>query len=304
MKTGVICTEHCYLHSGPGEDPERNRNGVEDEIFAGWAVRTLDENAVNGWIRVETHYGYEGYIPERAVCCCDEEELKRRQDKERFFRIGIGEADLLSEPKVQGLPLELMIKGSLVERLEKDLEDGWVRVRTAAGREGYTRSWYLEERRDNDRYFLDTKAEDPHKKRFFAYQEAILNGDEEAIRNAVIQSAERYLGTQYRWGGKSSQGLDCSGLVFMSYLEQGILLHRDAGMPEEYPMHEITEEELKKGDVIFFPGHVTIYMGDGRYIHSTAHIGDGCVTVNSLDPAGERYRKDLEGKITGYGSIF
>ena len=85
-----ICpNETIYLHSGPGEAPDRNQNGVEDEIFAGWAVRSLDEKAENGWIRVETHYGYEGYIPVTAVRWCELAELNERQDRTRFFRIGI-----------------------------------------------------------------------------------------------------------------------------------------------------------------------------------------------------------------------
>ncbi len=302
--TGICIAEHLFLQSGPGETADTNMNSVEDEIFSGWAVRSLDEPETNGWIKIETHYGYEGYVPADSVRWCTRAELEERQDKERFFRIAIGEADLLSEPKVQGVPLELMIKDAVVEVLETGIEDGWAKIRTASGKEGFTREFYLCERKDDDRYLLDTDVDDPHKKRFFAYQEAVLEADEEALREAVVQSALKYLGTQYRWGGKSSQGLDCSGLVFMSYLEQGVLLHRDAGMPEEYPMHEIQKEELKKGDLIFFPGHVTIYMGDGKFIHSTAFTGDGRVTINSLDPESPLYRKDLEGKIEGYGSLF
>ena len=46
-----------------------------------------------------------------------------------------------------------------------------------------------------------------------------LQAWEQALRHALTNSALRYLGTQYRWAGKSSQGVDCSGLLFLSYME-------------------------------------------------------------------------------------
>ena len=50
--------------------------------------------------------------------------------------------------------------------------------------------------------------------------------------------------------------------------------------------------------------HVAVYMGGGRYIHSTAKNGSDGVVINSLDPAHEDFRPDLPEKITAIGSIF
>ncbi len=90
----------------------------------------------------------------------------------------------------------------------------------------------------------------------------------------------------------------------MSYLENGVLIYRDAAVRPEYPVREVLRGELKAGDLIFFPGHVAMYLGGGRYIHSTAYAKNAGVTVNSLYPEDADYREDLAGKITGCGSVF
>lgn len=297
---GIVTSEHCYIRHAPGSSENENQSGIEDEIFSGWAVRIFQETEKNGWVKIETHYGYTGYIRKSEIRLTEKEELQKRQDKERFFHMGIAAADLLDQPKVQGLPEEFILKDAIVELLEKEKTDGWSRIRTAAGREGYVHTRYLVERKDDDGYLLEGWGEALYFRRHF--QNQVL--DEETFRESLALSAKSYLGVQYRWGGKSSQGLDCSGLVFMSYLENGVLIYRDAKIMPEYPMNEVSREELKMGDLIFFPGHVAMYLGDRRYIHSTAFKDNACVTINSLDPANELYRDDLAHRITGYGSIF
>ncbi|MFR6589932.1 MAG: hypothetical protein ACLURV_07130 [Gallintestinimicrobium sp.] len=55
--------------------------------------------------------------------------------------------------------------------------------------------------------------------------------------------------------------------------------------------------------ICFFPGHVAIYLGNGRIIHATGHPESSCVTVNSLWEA-SRYREDLKNSLCAAGSIF
>lgn len=59
-------------------------------------------------------------------------------------------------------------------------------------------------------------------------------------------------------------GIDCSGLVSMAYLLCGISIYRDARIVEGFPIREIDRGDMKPGDLLFFPGHVAMYLGDGR----------------------------------------
>ena len=301
---GVITAEHTYLRSGMEESDGRNRTGIEDEIFAGWAIRILQENPAKDFVKVETHYGYTGYVDQRDFRRVTRKELEQRQDKERFLRIQTGEADLLDQPKVQGLPLELLLKNSIVELLEREVAEGWSKVRSASGREGYIHTQNLKRRMDHDGYLL---TEEKNTDYFQNWEKPVYHdglADEEVIRERLEDSAREFLGTQYRWGGKSYQGIDCSGLVFMSYLDQGILIYRDADIKEAYPVKRILVEQLKKGDLLFFPGHVAMYLGEGKYIHATGYYQTPYVTINSLKKSDPDYRPDLAENITECGSIF
>ena len=130
------------------------------------------------------------------------------------------------------------------------------------------------------------------------------DGSEEAFRDAVCAQAKKYLGTEYRWGGKSGRGIDCSGLVSSAYMQCGVLIYRDARIVEGWPMHQIPFADKKRGDALYFPGHIALYLGEGRYIHSTGASASGGVVINSLDPADPLYREDLVKSLYAVGSVF
>ena len=129
-------------------------------------------------------------------------------------------------------------------------------------------------------------------------------GSEDAFRAAVCAQAKEYRGTEYRWGGKSGRGIDCSGLVSSAYMQCGVLIYRDAKIVEGWPMHEVAFEDKKPGDALFFPGHVALYLGEGRYIHSTGAAVSGGVVINSLEPEDPLYRDDLVKSLYAVGSVF
>ena len=66
----------------------------------------------------------------------------------------------------------------------------------------------------------------------------------------------------------------------------------------------IEEAAAKGADLIFFPGHVAVYIGGGRYIHATAWRKTPRVTINSLNPEAPDYRRDLAESISAFGSLF
>jgi cell wall-associated NlpC family hydrolase len=120
-------------------------------------------------------------------------------------------------------------------------------------------------------------------------------GDFEADFVAV---AESYRHVPYLWGGKSVLGLDCSGLVQLSLQAAGRIAPRDSDMQENglgdaLPIDEF--DGLRRGDLIFWDGHVGI-MADGRQLlHANGHFMQ--VTFEPLADAVERIAKRY-GKIT------
>ncbi|MEM7732534.1 MAG: NlpC/P60 family protein [Pseudomonadota bacterium] len=86
-----------------------------------------------------------------------------------------------------------------------------------------------------------------------------------------VRVAERLLGTPYLWGGNSSFGTDCSGLVQMSCLACGIDCPGDADMQEdELGEHLPDHAPLRRGDLIFWDGHVGLMASADMLIHANA----------------------------------
>lgn len=90
----------------------------------------------------------------------------------------------------------------------------------------------------------------------------------------IVDVALRNLGAPYLWGGRSSLGLDCSGLVQVAMQACGFLPPRDSDMQakelgEERPV-PAGPEGLKRGDVVYFPGHCMIADGAGGLVHANA----------------------------------
>jgi cell wall-associated NlpC family hydrolase len=94
----------------------------------------------------------------------------------------------------------------------------------------------------------------------------------------LAAAAERYLGCPYLWGGTSFFGLDCSGLVQNAFRDLGVTVLRDTDMQRDTIGEQIgagSEAELRRGDLLYMPGHVLIYAGDGEVIHAS----DGTMSV-------------------------
>lgn len=85
-----------------------------------------------------------------------------------------------------------------------------------------------------------------------------------------VAVAERFLGSPYLWGGKTSLGIDCSGLVQVALNACGIHCPRDTYMQEAALGQPVSTSDLRRGDLIFWKGHVAIARDEATIVHANA----------------------------------
>ena len=92
----------------------------------------------------------------------------------------------------------------------------------------------------------------------------------DAVESDFVAVVERFAGVPDLWGGKSSLGLDCSGLVQVALTACGVKCPRDSDMQESALGKPASLAGLQSGDLIFWKGHVAIARGRNSMIHANA----------------------------------
>ncbi|MBL8591316.1 MAG: C40 family peptidase [Devosia sp.] len=115
-----------------------------------------------------------------------------------------------------------------------------------------------------------------------------------------VAVAERFVGTPYQWGGRESLGLDCSGLVQQAFYASGLACPRDSD--QQAAMGEpVDARELRRGDLMFWRGHVALLTSPTEIIHANAfHMA---VAIEPLAEVVERTSRLGGGEPTGYRRI-
>ncbi|MEJ1157032.1 C40 family peptidase [Prosthecomicrobium sp. N25] len=203
---------------------------LDTEALFGEAVTVYDEDA-EGWAWVQLERdGYVGYLPSSALLKGERPAPTHRVSALRSF--------VFPGPSIKEPPLAWISLGSEVA-IRREIEERGRRF-------GVTANGGC-----------------------IVMQHLATIGSVEPDPVAV---AERFLGAPYLWGGKSSLGLDCSGLVQTALRACGHRVPRDTDMQEAEVGIEVGTDPAawRRGDLLFWPGHVAFVRDGGTILHANA----------------------------------
>lgn len=235
------------------------RSGAElvSQAIMGTPVKVLECDG--GMSRVQTPDGYIAYVTDSSLQFLSADGFAAWKKARRV--VVTANLSMAYEKPVENIDAAVsdLLLGNILEY--KGETAGFVQVSLPDGRTGYVKETDVKEFSEWAKQNFDMPT--------------------------IERSARRMMGTPYLWGGMSAKMADCSGFVRTAYFSNGIILQRDASQqaltgkkidPKKW------RTEAEPGDLIFIGTksgkvtHVAMYIGNGKYIHSS-----GRVKINSMD---------------------
>lgn len=272
-RMAVVEFSTAYLRLRPDyESP------LETQELMGTVVEITAEEGY--WREVITPQPYKAWCTDQGLVEMTEEELKAYQEAPKVIYQELY-GHIHTKPSAKSPTICDLVGGDVLRMADpsRKLKGKWTKVMLPSGKTGYVPSKELK-----------------HHNGFVSI--AMGEGSAESISpevtEAIIAQAERLLGVPYLWGGMSAKGVDCSGLVRIAHIMNGILLPRNASQQIKCG-DRVDLKDLQRGDLVFFgtPAtdekpmritHVGIYLGNNRIIHSSHRV-----RVNSLIPEDSDY---------------
>ena len=280
-RMAVVEFSTCYLRLKPDyESP------LETQELMGTVVEIVGEQSY--WREVVTPQPYRAWCTDQGLVEMSADELKAYEEAPKVMFCDLY-GHIYKEPSMDSPTICDLVGGDLLrlttvkdntdKTLKKALKGKWTKVMLPSGKTGFVPSKQL-------------KLHNGF--RSISMGEGSAESISSETTEAIIAQAEKLLGVPYLWGGMSAKGVDCSGLVRISHIMNGILLPRNAS--QQIKCGERVElDNLERGDLVFFgtPAtdekpmritHVGIYLGENKIIHSSHRV-----RINSLIPGDDDY---------------
>ena len=259
---GIINLSTCALRGEPDYSAE-----MVTQALLGMPVKLIERD---GWYRIQTPDGYLAWTHRVGVHPVTQQEDDARNGAEKVI-VTAHHSFVVAEPKEGAEVVSDIVGGN---RLCFEGEKGkYFKVSYPDGRMGYIL-------------------------RSVAKRESEWRKELQQDAESIIATAKSLMGVPYLWGGTSSKGVDCSGLMRTALFMHDIIIPRDASQ-QAYTGERIEIapdfSNLQAGDLLFFGSkataerkervvHVAMYMGGKRFIHS-----QGSVRINSFDAENELF---------------
>lgn len=262
----VVELSGIYMRIAPDYE-----SALETQELMGTIVEVVGEKGY--WREIISPQPYKAWCTEKGIVEMSEQEIEAYKAAPKcIYKELYGH--IYEQPSSKSATICDLTGGDIMRIVGDARKRGWTKVMLPSGKTGWVPSADI---RTHEGFQSIAKGE----------------GNSESISDAlmedIIAEAFKLKGVPYLWGGMTAKGVDCSGLVRICYLMNGILLPRNASQMVHCG-DEVSLDSMQRGDLVFFgtPAkdgakqrvtHVGIYLGNGRIIHSS-HM----VRVNSLNP--------------------
>ena len=271
----IVAQNVANVYESPDSGSE-----LASQAVLGDLVRIL--NTQGDFCRVATGDRYEGWVAARVL-------LPVRDDSD-FLTTSIATlfADVFSAPDARSEMLTKLVVGTRAVIARRAEAGDWVPLLFPDDQTGYVHRVSL-----NLTHVAEAKAQTLRDR--IAREDLIA-----ALGRNITETAKRFIGTPYLWGGCTPFGIDCSGLTQLAYKLNGIQLLRDADIQFTDKRFTRVEEGqsldtalLEDGDLVVFsrradkePTHIGLALGDGRFVHARGGFGvriDDCDTPEYVE---------------------
>jgi len=259
-------TVHAIVNNSVVSIRKKAKHSSElvNQAFLGTPVKVYKKE--RNWYLIQTPNRYIGWINEDDIIFFNEEQLSKLKQKNKII-YKKQQGSSYSEPDENSQVISDLVIGCILSAT--DSINNFYKVQYPDGREAYV---------------LKKEVD-----KMMTVFNRVPKGEN------LVNTAKKFYGIPYLWGGLSSKAIDCSGFTSAVYFMNGVILQRDASQQIKYGT-EITNKfefkSLSAGDLLFFTDisylgdkekskkitHVGMYIGDTEFIHAS-----GKVKINSMD---------------------